>query len=80
MSLERLQTDHLDLIQLHSVGDLETLDQVTGNGGALAAAIRAKEQGLVSAVGITGHTHTAPSVHTEALRRFDFDSVLTPMN
>ena len=79
-SFERLQTDHLDLIQLHSVGDLETLDQVTGNGGALAAAVRAKEEGLVSAVGITGHTHTAPSVHTEALRRFDFDSVLTPMN
>src|ERR1035437_2326192 len=46
-SLERLQTDHLALIQLHSVGDLETLDQVTGNGGALAAAVRAKEEGLV---------------------------------
>jgi predicted aldo/keto reductase-like oxidoreductase len=79
-SLERLQTDHVDLIQLHSVGDLETLDEVTGPKGALQAAIRAKDQGLALAVGITGHTHSAPSVHTEALRRFDFDSVLTPLN
>lgn len=79
-SLERLQTDHVDLIQLHSVGDTETLNEVTAPNGALRALVRAKEQGLASAVGITGHTHTAPSVHTEALRRYDFDSVLTPLN
>jgi len=79
-SLERLQTDHVDLIQLHSVGDTETLDAVTAPAGALQALIRAKEQGLALAVGITGHTHAAPSVHTEALRRYDFDSVLTPLN
>ncbi len=79
-SLERLQTDRVDLIQLHAVCDLETLDQITGTGGALEAAVRAKEEGLASYVGITGHTHEAPLVHTEALRRFDFDSVLTPMN
>lgn len=79
-SLERLQTDRVDLIQMHSVCDLENLDLVTGKGGSLAAAVRAKEEGLVSAIGITGHTAAAPSVHTEALRRFDFDSVLTPLN
>lgn len=79
-SLERLQTDRLDLIQLHAVCDLEDLDQVTGTGGCLEAAVRAKEEGLASAIGITGHTAAAPSVHTEALRRFDFDSVLTPLN
>jgi aryl-alcohol dehydrogenase-like predicted oxidoreductase len=78
-SLERLQTDHLDLIQ-HAVCDLENLDLVTGKGGSLEAAIRAKEEGLVSAIGITGHTAAAPSVHREGLRRFDFDSVLTPLN
>jgi predicted aldo/keto reductase-like oxidoreductase len=79
-SLERLQTDHLDLIQMHAVCDLENLDLVTGKGGSLEAAIRAKEEGMVSAIGITGHTAEAPSVHREGLRRFDFDSVLTPLN
>lgn len=79
-SLERLQTDHLDLIQLHSVGNLEDLDRVTGPGGALEAAIAAREQGLVRGIGITGHGHQAPAVHREALRRFPFDTVLTPLN
>jgi predicted aldo/keto reductase-like oxidoreductase len=79
-SLERLRTDRLDLIQMHAVCDLENLDLVTGRGGSLEAAVRAKEEGMVTAIGITGHTHEAPRVHTEALRRFDFDSVLTPLN
>ena len=79
-SLERLGTDSVDLIQLHSVGDLETLDQVTGSGGALAAALRAREEGLAGAVGITGHSHSAASTHLEALRRHPFVTVLTPMN
>lgn len=79
-SLERLQTDHLDLLQLHAVCDLGDLDLVTGAGGALEAAVRAQDEGLVGGIGITGHTHAAPAVHTEALRRFDFDSVLTPLN
>ena len=54
-SLERLQTDHLDLLQLHGVGDLADLDRATGPGGALEAAIRAQDEGLVGAIGITGH-------------------------
>ncbi len=57
-SLERLQTDHLDLIQLHAVGDVDELDLVTRSGGALEAAVR----------------------HREALRRFPFDTVLSPLN
>lgn len=79
-SLERLQTDRVDLIQMHAVCDLDNLDLVTGPGGSLQAAIRAKDEGLVGAIGITGHTHRAPGVHTEALRRFPFDSVLTPLS
>ncbi len=79
-SLERLDTSRLDLLQLHSVGDLETLDQVTARGGALEAAQRAQDEGLVTAVGITGHSHTAPRTHLEALRRFPFATVLTPLN
>lgn len=79
-SLERLQTDRLDLIQLHSVGDLAELDKVTGRGGALEALVRARDEGIVGGIGITGHSHSAPATHLEALGRFDFDSVLTPLN
>jgi aryl-alcohol dehydrogenase-like predicted oxidoreductase len=77
-SLERLQTDHVDLIQLHAVCSMEELDQVTAPGGALEAVVRARQEGLAGAIGITGHTHEAPEVHREALRRFDFQAVLTP--
>ena len=79
-SLERLQVDNVDLIQLHAVGDLEDLDRATGPGGALEAAIQAREEGLVGAIGITGHGNEAPATHLEALRRFPFDTVLTPWN
>jgi aryl-alcohol dehydrogenase-like predicted oxidoreductase len=79
-SLERLQTDHVDLIQLHAVGDLDELDKVTGSGGALEAALQAQQQGLATHVGITGHGHEAPSTHLEALRRHPFATVLTPLN
>jgi predicted aldo/keto reductase-like oxidoreductase len=79
-SLERLQTDHLDLIQIHAVGDLAELDLVTGPGGSLEAAVRARAEGLAGAVGITGHGHQAPATHLEALARFPFDTVLTPLN
>ncbi|HKQ03207.1 MAG TPA: aldo/keto reductase [Actinomycetes bacterium] len=79
-SLERLQTDHLDLLQLHAVGDLEELELVTRPGGSLEAAVRARDEGLTGAIGITGHGHQAPAAHLEALRRFPFDTVLTPLN
>jgi predicted aldo/keto reductase-like oxidoreductase len=79
-SLERLQTGHLDLIQIHAVGDTEELDLVTRSGGSLQAAVRARDEGLAGAVGITGHGHQAPATHLEALRRFPFDTVLTPLN
>jgi aryl-alcohol dehydrogenase-like predicted oxidoreductase len=79
-SLERLQTDHLDLIQVHAVGDTEELDLVTRPGGSLEAVVRAKDEGLAGAIGITGHGHEAPAAHLEALRRFPFDTVLTPLN
>ncbi len=79
-SLQRLQTDRVDLLQLHAVGDLGELDPATGPGGALEAAIRAKEEGLVGAIGITGHGNDAPATHLEALRRYPFATVLTPLN
>lgn len=79
-SLERLRTDRVDLLQLHAIGDLDELDLATGEGGALEAAVRAQEEGLVGAVGITGHGPHAAATHLEALRRFPFATVLTPLN
>jgi aryl-alcohol dehydrogenase-like predicted oxidoreductase len=79
-SLERLRVDNVDLLQLHSVGDLEDLDRATGPGGSLEAAIEAKEEGLIGAIGITGHGNDAPATHLEALRRYPFETVLTPWN
>jgi predicted aldo/keto reductase-like oxidoreductase len=79
-SLERMQTDHLDLIQLHAVIQQSELDQVLGPGGALEAAIEARDQGLVRFIGITSHTLDAPKIHMRALERFEFDSVLLPLN
>jgi len=79
-SLERLRVDFVDLIQLHAIGDLEDLDRATRSGGSLEAAVEARDEGLVRAVGITGHGHDAPATHLEALRRYPFDTVLTPWN
>ena len=79
-SLERLGTDRLDLYQLHAVGKLHELDECTAKGGALETLIEAREAGITRWLGITGHTHDAPRTHLEALRRFDFDTVMFPLN
>ena len=79
-SLERLQTDHVDLLQMHAIGDIAQLDLATAPGGALEAAVRAQTEGMVGAVGITGHGPDAAATHLEALRRFPFATVLTPLN
>ena len=79
-SLERLQTDRFDLHQLHGVTTMEELDKVTGSGGGLEALIEARDEGLTKFIGITGHGVNAPEVFLEALRRFDFDTVLFPIN
>ncbi len=79
-SLERLQVDMFDLYQLHAVTSMEELDQVTGPGCALEAIRDAREEGLTRFIGITSHGVNAPAVFLEALRRFDFDSVLFPLN
>ncbi len=79
-SLERLRTDHLDLIQLHAVIEDSEWEIATGPKGALEAAIEARQQGLVSFIGITSHTLHAPVIHLKSLQRFDFDSILLPCN
>jgi len=79
-SLDLLHTDHIDLWQAHAVCSMDDLEQVFAPGGSIEAFTRAKAEGIVSWVGITGHTEMAPVVHAEGLRRYDFDSVLTPLN
>ena len=79
-SLERLQTDHLDLIQLHAVIEEDEWNLALGPGGALEAAVEARQQGLVRFIGITSHTLRAPMIHQRSLEKFDFDSVLLPYN
>jgi predicted aldo/keto reductase-like oxidoreductase len=59
---------------------MEELDAVTMKGGALEAFVEAREKGLTKYLGITGHGVNAPQIYLEALRRFDFDSVLFPLN
>jgi aryl-alcohol dehydrogenase-like predicted oxidoreductase len=79
-SLERLQTDSFDLYQCHAVTTMEELDTITMKGGALEAFEQARREGLFKYIGITGHGVNAPEIYLEALRRFDFDSVLFPLN
>jgi aryl-alcohol dehydrogenase-like predicted oxidoreductase len=79
-SLERLQVDYFDLYQIHAITNFEDLDKVTRPGGALEALIEAREAGLIHCIGITGHGVDAPAIFLEALRRFDFDTVLFPVN
>jgi hypothetical protein len=73
-SLLRLNTDHVDEWRLHNVWDYARLDAFTGKNGALEAAIRAREQGMVRHISIS--CHTDPQIMVEALQRFPFDSVL----
>jgi aryl-alcohol dehydrogenase-like predicted oxidoreductase len=79
-SLERLRVDSVDLIQLHAIGDLDDLGTALGPGGAIEGAVKARDEGLVGAIGITGHGMQAPATHLEALRRFPFETVITPYN
>jgi len=79
-SLERLRVDHVDLIQLHSLGHPDDWDQAMGPGGALEALIEARRQGLARFIGVTGHGWTIAAMHRRSLARFDFDAVLLPYN
>lgn len=79
-SLERLRVDRFDLFQLHAVTTMEDLDQCFSPGGSLEAILEARDEGLTRYVGITSHGLQAPTVQMEALRRFDFDSLLFTLN
>lgn len=77
-SLERMRTDRIDLIQLHNLAQEEEWATALGPGGALEAAIEAREQGLVRFIGVTGHGVGIAAMHRRSLERFPFDAVLLP--
>ena len=79
-SLERLRVDSVDLLQLHNLVDPAEWETALGPGGALEAAVEAREQGLVRFIGVTGHGTTIAAMHLRSLERFPFDSVLLPYN
>ena len=79
-SLERMGVDHIDLIQLHNLVDPKEWETALGSGGALEAAIDARDEGIVSYIGVTGHGLTVAAQHKKSLERFDFDSVLLPFS
>jgi aryl-alcohol dehydrogenase-like predicted oxidoreductase len=77
-SLERLGVDHVDLLQLHNLVDVIEWEFALREGGALDAAVEAREEGLVRFIGVTGHGLTVAHMHARSLERFPFDSVLLP--
>jgi aryl-alcohol dehydrogenase-like predicted oxidoreductase len=79
-SLDRLGVDHVDLWQLHNLADPIEWDTALSPGGAIEAAVEAREQGLVRWIGVTGHGAQIAANHRRSLDRFDFDSVLLPFN
>lgn len=79
-SLERLNVNQVDLIQLHNLVDSLEWETAMGPGGALEAAIDARQEGLVRFIGVTGHGLAVAAQHKRALAKFDFDSILLPLN
>ncbi len=79
-SLELMRTDHVDLLQLHNLVDEVEWQTAFAPGGALEAAIQARDEGMVRHIGVTGHGLTVATQHLRSLEQFDFDSVLLPYN
>jgi aryl-alcohol dehydrogenase-like predicted oxidoreductase len=79
-SLERMRVDSVDLIQLHNLVRRDEWEVALGPGGALEAALEARDEGLVRFIGVTGHGLDVAGRHLESLERFPFDSVLLPLN
>jgi aryl-alcohol dehydrogenase-like predicted oxidoreductase len=76
-SLKLMKVNYFDLYQFHGVDNMKTLDEIMGPDGALQAVLEAQKAGLVRFIGLTGHN---PAFQVEALKRFDFDNLLFPLN
>lgn len=79
-SLERMQVDSVDMIQFHNLAQDDQWEVAMGPGGALEAAITARDEGLVKFIGVTGHGTRIAEMHLKSLDRFEFAAVLLPYN
>ena len=79
-SLARMEVDQVDLIQMHNLTDEAGWQTAMDSGGALEALVKAKQEGLVKFIGVTGHGTYAPAMHLKSLDAYDLDSVLVPYN
>jgi aryl-alcohol dehydrogenase-like predicted oxidoreductase len=79
-SLKRLQVEQLDLYQIHAITTQAELDEAMRSGGAIDTLIKARQSGLTRHLGITGHGMQTPQLFLQAIQRFDFDSLLFPIN
>jgi len=77
-TLRNMQTDHLDLWQVHDVRTVADIEEIFAPGGAIEAFVEAKEKGLVRFIGVTGHHD--PAIIRACIERFPFDTVLLPVN
>jgi aryl-alcohol dehydrogenase-like predicted oxidoreductase len=80
LSLTRLGVDSVDLIQLHNLVEPDEWEIAHGPDGAVEALSRARDEGLVRFIGVTGHGLRIAGMHLRSLERFDFSSVLLPYN
>jgi len=77
-SLRHLRTDYLDIWQFHAVSLMKDLEQILGPGGAPETAEKAKQEGKIRFIGLTGHFN--PEIHLEAVKRYPFDTIQMPIN
>ena len=79
-SLKKLQVEQLDLYQIHAITSQEELDKALMMGGVIETLVKAREEGLTQHLGITGHGMQTPRLFLQAIQRFDFDTVMFPLN
>ena len=77
-SLKSLRTDYLDLWQFHGVSKMADLEQIFGPNGAMETAQKAKQEGKIRFIGVTGHSD--PEFHLAFIQKYDFDAVQMPIN
>jgi len=79
-SLKRLQVQQLDLYQIHAITTQAELDEAFQKGGVIETMLKARDAGIIRFVGITGHGMQSPQLFLQAIERFDFDTVMFPLN
>ena len=77
-SLNRLQTDHVDILKVHSIENIDDLKEITKKGGLYETLLSMKDQGITKFIGFSGHS--SDSAMTKAAKDYDFDTMLVALN